>query len=44
MVRTASGFCWAALANGRRPGAPDINLPLDNMVWDMVRQVETWRA
>jgi CubicO group peptidase (beta-lactamase class C family) len=36
MVRTASGFCWAALANTRRPNS-DMDLALDKMVWDMVR-------
>jgi len=44
MVRTASGFCWAALANTRKPGQPDIGLALDNMVWDMVRKVSAWHA
>ena len=44
MVRTASGFCWAALTNTRRNGQPDMGLALDNMVWDMVRKVGAWRA
>lgn len=44
MVRTASGFCWAALTNTRRAGQPDMGLALDNMVWDMVRKVSTWSA
>ena len=44
MVRTASGFCWAALANTRSTGQPDIGLALDNMVWDMARQVRAWKA
>jgi CubicO group peptidase (beta-lactamase class C family) len=42
LVRTASGLCWAALANTRRPGS-DINQALDKMVWEMVRQVDDWR-
>ena len=44
MVRTASGFCWAALTNTRRSGQPDIGLALDNLVWDMVRKVGAWHA
>jgi len=44
MVRTASGFCWAALTNTRRSGQPDINLALDNMVWDMARKVSSWKV
>ncbi len=44
MVRTASGFCWAALTNTRTSGQPDIGLALDNMVWDMVHKVSTWKA
>jgi CubicO group peptidase (beta-lactamase class C family) len=43
LVRTASGFCWAALANTRRQPANDINLALDRMVWDMARQVRSWK-
>jgi CubicO group peptidase (beta-lactamase class C family) len=43
MVRTASGFCWAALTNGRAPGQPDMGLALDNMVWDMARKVSAWK-
>jgi CubicO group peptidase (beta-lactamase class C family) len=42
MVRTASGLCWAALANTRRPGS-DIGKALDDMVWEMVRQVSKWQ-
>jgi hypothetical protein len=44
MVRTASGFCWAALTNTRTTGAPDIGLALDNMVWDMARKVPGWKV
>jgi CubicO group peptidase (beta-lactamase class C family) len=43
MVRTASGFCWAALTNTRRQPYDEIGLALDNMVWDMVRRVSAWR-
>lgn len=41
MVRTAKGFCWAALTNTRRAEG-DINLALDQMVWEMTRQVKGW--
>lgn len=44
MVRTASGFCWAALTNTRTTGQPDMGLALDNMVWDMVHQVGDWKV
>jgi CubicO group peptidase (beta-lactamase class C family) len=44
MVRTASGFCWAALTNTRTAGQPDMGLALDNMVWDMVHQVGDWKV
>jgi CubicO group peptidase (beta-lactamase class C family) len=42
MVRTASGFCWAAFTNTRRQPYDEIGLALDNMVWDMVRSVSAW--
>jgi CubicO group peptidase (beta-lactamase class C family) len=44
VVRTSSGLCWSALANSRRPGTPDVNRALDDMVWEMVRQVGDWRG
>jgi len=40
LVRTAGGFCWAALANTRSAG---IDLALDQMVWEMTRQVKGWK-
>ena len=43
MVRTASGFCWAALANSREKGT-DTGGALDQMVWNMVRKVKSWKA
>jgi len=43
MVRTASGFSWAALCNTRRQPSDDINLALDNLVWEMARKVSAWR-
>jgi CubicO group peptidase (beta-lactamase class C family) len=41
MVRTASGFCWAALLNTRE--MPDTGGALDRMMWDMVRQAKSWK-
>jgi len=43
MVRTASGFCWAALANSREAAA-DTGAAMDRMMWDLVRQVKHWGA
>ena len=43
MVRTASGFCWAALANGREASG-DTGGAMDRMMWDLVRQVRHWGA
>ncbi len=43
MVRTASGFCWAALANTREASA-DTSGAMDRMMWDLVRQVPGWKA
>jgi hypothetical protein len=41
MVRTATGLCWAALANTYVDGI----LPsLDRLMWDMVSAVPAWRA
>jgi len=43
MVRTASGFCWAALANAREN--PDkTREAIDAMMWNLVRQVKSWKA
>jgi hypothetical protein len=39
MVRTQSGYCWAALTNSSRENA---NRGLDQMAWTMVRAVEHW--
>jgi CubicO group peptidase (beta-lactamase class C family) len=41
LVRTAAGFCWAALANVRTEG---IAGPLDQMMWRMVKAVPEWEA
>jgi CubicO group peptidase (beta-lactamase class C family) len=43
MVRTASGFCWAALANTRESSG-DTGSAMDRMMWDLVRQVKRWKA
>ena len=42
MVRTATGFSWAALSNTRSQPADRINLALDNLVWQMARKVSAW--
>ena len=41
MVRTASGLCWAALANAR---TPDTLAGLDRLMWDLAGAVPAWRA
>lgn len=41
LVRTASGLCWAALANTRAEG---IGPALDRMMWGVARAVPAWRA
>jgi CubicO group peptidase (beta-lactamase class C family) len=43
MVRTASGFCWAALANTREASG-DTGGAMDRMMWDLVHQVNRWKA
>ncbi len=42
-VRTASGFCWAALANGREASA-NTGGAMDRMMWDLVHQAKHWNA
>ncbi len=42
MVRTSSGFSWAALCNTRRQPDGEIGGALDNLVWDMARKVSAW--
>jgi CubicO group peptidase (beta-lactamase class C family) len=44
MVRTATGLCWAALANTRTQPNDEINAALDNLIWQMVRSVPRWGA
>jgi CubicO group peptidase (beta-lactamase class C family) len=41
MVRTASGLCWAALANIRAEG---IDIGMDQMMWKIAKAVPSWRA
>jgi CubicO group peptidase (beta-lactamase class C family) len=43
VVRTAGGLCWAALANTREVWA-DTGLAMDQMMWDLARQVKKWKA
>jgi CubicO group peptidase (beta-lactamase class C family) len=43
MVRTHSGFCWAAFTNTRR-GDSALDGDLDKLIWTMVGQVKAWRA
>jgi CubicO group peptidase (beta-lactamase class C family) len=44
MVRTSTGMCWAALTNTRTEPSDEIGAALDEMVWNMVRQVPAWNA
>lgn len=41
LVRTADGFCWAALANTRRPNSP-LLLEFDELLWKLVRCIKAW--
>jgi CubicO group peptidase (beta-lactamase class C family) len=43
MVRTHSGYCWAAFINTRRPDSA-IDGDLDQLIWTMVAQVKSWHA
>jgi len=43
LVHTPTGFTWAALCNTRRQPADQINLALDNLVWNMARCVPSWK-
>ena len=44
MVRTPTGFCWAALANTRTQPSNEIDAAIDQMMWNMVRTVPSWNA
>jgi len=43
VVRTHSGFCWAAFTNTRRDNS-NLARDLDNLIWTMVQQVKGWRV
>jgi len=43
LVRTASGFCWSALANSREASG-DTGGAMDRMMWELVHQVRSWKA
>jgi hypothetical protein len=42
IVRTHSRFCWAVFTNTRVPNSNMLS-DLDNLPWDMARQVKSWR-
>jgi CubicO group peptidase (beta-lactamase class C family) len=44
MVRTATGLCWAALANTRTEPHDEIDNALDETMWAMARSVPGWGA
>jgi CubicO group peptidase (beta-lactamase class C family) len=44
LVRTASGLCWAALANTRTEPHDQIDTALDRTLWAMARTVPSWGA
>jgi CubicO group peptidase (beta-lactamase class C family) len=44
VMRTSSGFCWAALTNTRRPPTNVMSTALNKMVWDMVGEVHNWHV
>jgi CubicO group peptidase (beta-lactamase class C family) len=43
VVRTHSGFCWAAFINTRRRNSA-LDGDLDKLIWTMVGQVKAWHA
>ena len=44
MVRTSTGFCWAALANTRTQPSNEIDTAIDQMMWNIVGTVPSWNA
>jgi CubicO group peptidase (beta-lactamase class C family) len=44
MVRTSTGLSWAALTSTRTEPSNVIDTALDEMMWNMVRQVPAWGA
>jgi hypothetical protein len=43
IVRTHSGFCWAAFTNTRRSNS-NLTADLDKLIWTMVQQVTAWKV
>jgi CubicO group peptidase (beta-lactamase class C family) len=43
LVRTHSGFCWAAFTNTSRRNSK-LDGDLDKLIWDMVADVKSWRV
>ena len=43
VVRTRSGFCWAAFTDTRRPNST-LDGDLDKLVWKMVSRMKTWHG
>jgi|HubBroStandDraft_6_1064221.scaffolds.fasta_scaffold101299_4 CubicO group peptidase (beta-lactamase class C family) len=43
LVRTSTGFCWAALTNSRSQPGRVIDGALDRMMWEIVGKVNAWR-
>jgi len=41
IVRTASGFCWAACANARGDG---MDQAIDDLMWAVVKSIPMWRS
>jgi hypothetical protein len=44
MVRTVTGMCWTALTNTRTEPHEQIDAALDQLIWNIVRQVPAWDA
>jgi CubicO group peptidase (beta-lactamase class C family) len=44
LVRTATGLCWAALANTRTEPHDEIDTALDRTLWALARSVPAWGA
>lgn len=44
MVRTSTGFCWAALMNTRSQPSATMDAAIDRMMWNMVESKPAWNA
>ncbi len=44
VVRTPTGVCWSAVTDTRTLPVNQINTGIDQMVWDMVKQVPSWNG